>query len=170
MLVISLIFSILLILIIGFLFTPITLYIDTNERRYEIFQLPVFQFSILFKNNFPTVKFQLIGISIPLKRKRSEPVTPKKKGKTTRRFHRSLAAWRFMVNGIIKSFKVKRAVIDLDTDDVVLNAQLVPVFQLLSRGPVQLHSNFNGRVYLHLEMYNQPVRILWIFIQLLTKK
>ena len=170
MVVINVVLFILLVLIIGFLFTPITLHIDTNESRYEIFQLPVFQISILFQNNFPTVKLRLIGINIPLKGKRNAPATQKKQGKTKRHFHKSFAAWKFLVNRLIKSFEVKRAVFDLDTDDVVLNAQLVPVFQFLSKGPVQLNSNFTGRVYLHLEMYNKPVRILWIFIQFLTKK
>jgi len=167
--VLLIILVILLILIFAFLFTPIIFYIDTEQKRYEIFQAPVFRFFVTIENNTIKPKLKLAGITIPLKSGKPK-AEKKKKPKTKSRFKKSTAAWRFLVGKILRSFKIRRAIVDLDTDDVVLNAQLVPVFLAISQGPFHLTSNFAGRVYFHLEMNNKPARILWIFIQFLTKK
>ncbi|HEX5168302.1 MAG TPA: hypothetical protein VFW11_03965 [Cyclobacteriaceae bacterium] len=166
--------SILLILLIlfgGFLLRPIVLYIDTDENRFELFQAPVFKFFFHFGKDKFSPHMQLVGVNVPLEAKEKKTKKlPARKHKTRKHFHRSSAAWRFVIQRIIKSFTIKRFIVDLDTDDVVLNAQLVPLFLALSRGPATLSSNFSGRVYFHLQAENRPVRLLWIFIQFLTKK
>ena len=169
--ILALIVAFLLILVVGFLFIPVSLYIDTDQERYEVFQKPAFRFFAVIKNETIVFQLQIAGINVPLQSKRKSPIKKdrmKSKSKTT--FRRSASAWRFLIERSLKSFDVKQIIVDLDTDNVILNAQLVPVLLLASQGPVQLSTNFNGRVYFHLDVKNRPAKILWILLQFLTKK
>lgn len=168
----AIILAILLILLFGFLFTPVFLYVDTDQGCYEVFQTPVFRFFVVIKNGTIAPQLQLAGLNVPLHSK--EKTKPAKKGDKKRKnksgFKKSASTWRFLIERSLRSFDIQRAIVDLDTDNVVLNAQLVPIFFWASHGRVQLTTNFHGRVYFHLEARNRPVSILWIFFQFLTKK
>lgn len=168
----AIILCILLLLLAGFLFTPVSLYVDTDEGSYKVFQAPVFRFLISGRDGTIVPRLQLAGINIPLQSKGKAKPAKKtdKKSKRKSRFNKSISAWRFLVENTLKSLIVNRAVVDLDTDDVVLNAHLVPVFFWASQGPMHLNINFKGRVYLHLQAYTRPARLLWIFLRFLTKK
>ena len=171
MTVLALILTILLILIVGFLAIPVSLYIDTDQGRYEVFQKPAFRFFAVIVNEKIILRLQIVGINVPLQtRGKSSMKMDRKKSKSKTTFRRSASAWRFLIERSIKSFEIKQVIVDLDTDNVILNAQLVPVLLLASHGPVQLSANFNGRVYFHLEVINRPAKILWIFLQFLIKK
>ena len=171
MIVLAFILVILLILIVGFLVTPVSLYVDTDRGRYEIFQRPAFKFFAMIKNETIVPQLQIAGINVPLQSKGKTTIkNDRKKSKSKTTFRRSASAWRFLIERSLKSFEVKQIIVDLDTDNVILNAQLVPVLLLASHGPVQLSANFNGRVYFHLEVKNRPAKILWIFLQFLIKK
>lgn len=171
MTVLAFILAILLILVVGFLVIPVSLYIDTDQRRYEVFQKPAFRFFAVLKEDKIVLQLQIVGINIPLQSKRKSPIKEdRKKSKSKTTFRRSASAWRFLIERSLKSFDVKQVILDLDTDNVILNAQLVPVLLLASQGPVQLSANFNGRVYFHLDVKNRPAKILWIFLQFLIKK
>lgn len=157
-------------LLIGFLFSPIVVYIDTEKNRYVVTQFPVICFSIRVEQNFLTPHFKLLGLNIPITKKEKAQPPPKTKQTKSSKFKKSIHAWRFLAENMMRSFTLKKFVLDLDTDDVVLNAQLVPLFLFASGGLRTLTTNFNGRVYLHLHLQNHPARLLWIFIQFLTKK
>ena len=172
MFALAIILALLLILLLGFLFTPVSLYVDTDQGWYEVFQTPVFRFFVVIKNGTVVPRLKLAGLNVPLHSKEKiKPVKKTiKKRKNKFRLKKSGSAWRFLIERLLRSFDVQRAVVDLDTNNVVLNAQLVPIFYWASHGPVQLSTNFHGRVYFHLEARNRPVRILWTFFPLLTKK
>lgn len=174
--VVLIILSVLLLLLIGFLVTPIVLYIDSDEQRYEVRQLPMIRFFVDVNTLRPCLTILGISIPLPISKKKKvrltneEKIHPQKREKGGGLFRKSYAAWRFLVRGILNSFKIRHCVFLLDTDDVVLNAKLTPLFLLASRGPVYVQANFEGRVYLHLEVLNRPVSLLWVFIKFLTKK
>lgn len=172
--VVLMIVGILFLLLLGFLFTPIVLYIDTDEQRYEVRQFPTFQFFVDPSTLKPQLK--LLGFLVPLtgrkKEKNEKPETKKlvNKKRKNHGFRKSISAWRFLVKRIIRSFTIKRCTLLMDTDDVTLNAKLTPVCLMVSQGPFLVQTNFEGRVYFHLEVLNRPLSILWIFLQFLTKK
>jgi hypothetical protein len=164
---------VLLLLIIGFLVTPLVFSIDSDEQQIEVRQLPVIRFYV----NTHTMKphLHVLGFSLPLPAGKTKPKREKEKEQPQKRsktghLKKSWAAWRFLIQHIMNSFQIRRCVLLLDTDDVVLNAQLTPLFVLANRGPFTMQTNYNGRVYFHLEIINRPARLLWIFIQFLTKK
>jgi hypothetical protein len=173
MTVLTIISALFLILLIGFLFTPVYLYVDTSEERYEAFHSPVFRFSLTIQEHMVLPKLTLLGINIPLPTKeKSTGVSQKPATKKAKRtgIKKSFDAWRFLIRESVKSFDIRKVEVDVDTDDVLLNAQLVPVFLWATRGSVKLNTNFNGRVYFHLEVTNLPVKILWIFFRFSIKK
>ncbi|MBX2961567.1 MAG: hypothetical protein KF687_03590 [Cyclobacteriaceae bacterium] len=166
---------VLLLLLISFLITPIVLYIDSEKQRYEVYQFPVLKFFIDPGTLKP--RLNILGLAVPISSGKGEKKPPFKKNEIHHKekksggiFSKSVHAWRFLIQGAIKSFSVKRLILLLDTDDVVLNAKLTPVCMLATRGPYTLQTNFEGRVYFHLEILNKPGKLLWIFLQFLTKK
>jgi hypothetical protein len=164
---------IILFLLAGFLFSPIVFYIDTEENRYEIRQTPVFKFCLSLHGHQIIPGIKLIGINVPLpragnkkKKERRDAVKPRRKSF----IHKSASTWRRTLAQIVKSFFVQSIIVDVDTDDVVMNAQLVPLFTLLSSERVCLTTNYSGRAYFHFEGENRPARLLWILIRFFTKK
>jgi hypothetical protein len=174
--VVLIILSVLILLLIGFLVTPIVLYIDSDEQRYEVRQLPMIRFFVDANTLRPRLTILGVPVPLPISKKKKErdtkeeKVGPKKREKGGGLFRKSFAAWRFLIQEILNSFKIRRCVLLLDTDDVVLNAKLTPLFVFASRGPFQVQTNFEGRVYFHLDVLNRPVSLLWVFIKFLTKK
>lgn len=67
---------------------------------------------------------------------------------------------------LIKSFKIKRFYLDLDTGDCITNAKLYPLFSLLNYKRGHFNINFNGRNKLVLHIQNRPVYIIKSFINL----
>ena len=61
---------------------------------------------------------------------------------------------------ILKSFQVKRFLLDIDTGDYMTNAKLVPVFVLLDEFLASFHINFQNRNILVMDLRNRPYRIL----------
>src|SRR5690606_14612110 len=114
----------------------------------------------------------IIGFNIPAKEKKPvKKARPKKKTETkSRGLKKSAHAWFFLIRKGLSSFRLRKLWLDVDTDDVVLNAQLVPVMMLLNRGPVWMQTNYNGRVSLQLVAEGRLNKLLWAFLRFLTKK
>ena len=160
----------LIILTIGWvLFIPIVVNVNTQREVYEVYQRGTVRFWM--SNEFQPC-MQVWGISVPFQSnkktdtKKSAHKTKKSVGK------RSSISWsNVMALGkrILKSITVRWFQLDVDTDDVVLNAKLVPVFAWLSRGPVELTTNFQGRVFANLRMEVKVYSIGWALFLFFTK-
>ena len=164
-----LIIGLLLIIIVGWLlFMPLVVEVDTDRARYQVVQRGTFRFWI--SSDFQP-HLRVIGISVPLKSDAQKKLPNKKlttKTKSKRQLHpRSLID---LLKRIYKSISVNWFYLDLDTDDVLLNAQLVPSFLLVSKGPIHLTTNFEGRVYASLRAEIKLYRIGWAFLLFHFKK
>ncbi len=82
----------------------------------------------------------------------------------------SIQRIRQLLKGILRSITIKKLALDIDTDDVVYNAKLVPLCYSLSRGPVSLNMNFHGRVYACFNAEIKLYKIGWAFLLFFTKK
>ena len=65
---------------------------------------------------------------------------------------------------ILKSFKVKKLLIDIDTGDYILNAKLFPLVGFLNYKIGSFNINFEGRNQMVLYMQNRPINIIKLFI------
>ncbi|HEY0770337.1 MAG TPA: hypothetical protein VGD31_08370, partial [Sphingobacteriaceae bacterium] len=81
--------------------------------------------------------------------------------KSERKIRKSLNAWLDLFSGMISSFRCRRFVCKVDFDDVVLNAQLLPVGHLLSRGPILINVNFEKKYLLDIWLQARLHRMLW---------
>ena len=63
------------------------------------------------------------------------------------------------------SFRIRKLHLDLDTDDFMLNAWLVPVFSMVNSKDIQMRVNFDGNSSLLLDLRIHLGSLLWIFIK-----
>jgi len=69
---------------------------------------------------------------------------------------------------ILKSFKVKKLLLNIDTGNYILNAKLYPIFLLLNYQIGNFNINFQGRNRLVLEVENRPIDIIKSIINIKT--
>lgn len=156
------IFILLPALLCWLLFVPVTIDIDSARAAYKISQ-PVtvsFWFTTDLK---PHMK--LFGVSIPFRKsttRMTEAAKPKKNKSKKSNF--SIRRMHQLLKGILRSITIKKLALDIDTDDVVYNAKLVPLCYSLSHGPVELNTNFYGRVYACFNAEIRLYKIGWAFI------
>ncbi|MBG7629219.1 MAG: hypothetical protein IZT56_02190 [Bacteroidetes bacterium] len=70
---------------------------------------------------------------------------------------------------LLKSFKIKRFDLNIDTGDYTLNAKLYPLFLFLNNGVGHFNVNFENRNQFVLHLQNRPIDIVKSFINLKTK-
>lgn len=70
---------------------------------------------------------------------------------------------------LLKSFKIKRFDLNIDTGDYTLNAKLYPLFLFLNNGVGHFNVNFVDRNQFVLHLQNRPIDIVKSFINLKTK-
>jgi len=161
----AIVLSLLLTLIIGLLFVPIILFIDTDTKEYYIQLKGLAKANIeadeekllriklrTFFRNFYFYPLQKTGIT---KKKKNSKSTKKKQGKKMS-LRQGLS--------LLGSFKVKRFLLDIDTGNCIQNAKLYPVFELINYRIGGFKVNFIGRNRFALHMQNRPINILKSFI------
>ena len=158
-------FAVLIFLITYLLTVPIFVQIDSRSHLYSL-RLPGLlninvesdeKEIIKVKVVVLFVKFYVYPFNYMQKSKRpKEGKQPKKKPDTLRRIKRVL--------DIIKTFKVKRCYVNMDTGNVLLNARLYPLFGLLNYKGGNFHVNFNGQNQYILLMKSRPINIARTFI------
>lgn len=165
--------AILAVLILWIVFVPVYIIMNTRKEFYSIHQAGTFRIS-LHPNQREFLKVRVLGFTIP----RSTNQTVKKKAlnegkvihKGKRRKRKSFAAWQFLFRGILESFECKRLNCTVDSGDVVLNAQLVPLMVAMNRGVVQMSVNFRGESDMDLIILCRTNKVIWTVIRFLTKK
>ena len=72
---------------------------------------------------------------------------------------------RKLVWPVIKTFELEVLKVDIDTDNYVLNAQLIPVFMWISQDKIRLSVNFEGNASLYMLINNRLVRMVPVLIR-----
>jgi len=164
--------SILLVLLIWILFTPITICIDTLSSEYYINAKGICKVSL------NTTKTPIaIDINIPMKKFSFSPLEKKKKTQKktqnknkTRTRSKSIKGIAKFIAALIQSFELIKLRFNVDTQDYALNAQLVPIFQFLSGKNRSFSTNFNGNTTFQLTLRNRLIRMVKPVIQVVINK
>ncbi|MCA6075530.1 hypothetical protein [Fulvivirga sedimenti] len=155
--------TILLLIILGILFVPIVIQIDTVHETYLVkvsgigaFQMDHEESELVFILMLPFYKKVIHPFRLSEKRKKSpKPAkdTPGKKEKKKSRmtFPRMLS--------LIRSFRIREFYCTIDSGDYVRNAMLVPVFQAITSYRNNLSVNFTGEFQLQLYASNNLFRL-----------
>lgn len=161
-------FILILVLLIYLLFTPILLFVDTSTNQYYI-TLKGLAKASLEKHSEELIRIKLTIIFFkyyfyPLKSIR-ESIKIKKPIKRKKRKEKKMKQ-KFSFNKMVqllKSFKVKKLLVNLDTNDCITNAKLYPLFALLNNYVGTFSINFQGRNQMVLHIESRPVYIIKSF-------
>ncbi len=93
------------------------------------------------------------------KKKEEEPVATPDQAVTTRKPKRRLSLRKWLK--LLRTFKIRRLFLLIDTDDYVLNAYLFPISTYLQSKGWPVYINFMGRQRLQLQVENRAYRVLW---------
>ena len=134
----------LLLLLLGLLLVlPIIIRLDTQENTFDMRMPGVFhswlgidQLGLVIHIWLPVYQFKIHPFQASTPKQASQ-----KKKKRSRKGSR--VRIKSALN-MIRSFRCDLLEVVIDTDDYILNAQLVPVGQLLSRGNLSIFVNFRG--------------------------
>lgn len=144
---------------------PIDLLIDTYSNKYYL-NIRGFAKASVEKDNVKIIRIKLRLFFMnfyfyPLKQYvlRNNKKTPKKKQRK-----RKLRIGLKKYLQILKSFKIKRFDLELDTGDYTMNAKLYPVFVFLNYSVGHFKVNFEDRNQLVLHIQNRPINIIKSFI------
>ncbi|MBT8271261.1 MAG: hypothetical protein KJO25_04370 [Bacteroidia bacterium] len=160
--VLVIILALVLILLAYILLAPVDLYIDTISKEYFIRQRGILKAQALWDDDkIIKLNMQLFFFSFnvfPLdKMKRGKK---KKKSKSSKELVKARTGQSRKVLKVIKTFRIKRFFIDIDTGDYVQNAKLYPVFTFLDYRYGGFRINFLGRTDLVLHIQNTPFRVI----------
>jgi hypothetical protein len=143
---------------------PVVLLIDTTTNQYYI-QIKGLAKASLEAHTEEVIRIKLNAFFMkfyfyPLKNigSNKKPKTGKKKikkGGYRPNFYTGLR--------LLKSFRVKKLYVDIDTGDCILNAKLYPLFALLKNYVGNININFQGRNQFILCIQNRPVNIIKSF-------
>jgi hypothetical protein len=156
---------VLLALLFYLLLAPISLFIDTSTNSYYIQQKGIVKASIMGdKKEVFNVKLNVFFLKFyfyPLREKKgkSKPKIRTKNKSKKRKFLSFKARLK-----LLKSFKVKKFLMDVDTGDCIINAKLYPVFALLNYKIGGFNINFQNRNQLVLYIQVRPIQIIKSFI------
>jgi len=169
----AIVIGIFLLLLSWLLFTPLFLYVNTKEKKYSVGLKGIINFRFLpddhqlFKIRI-TIVFYPFNF-YPLQQKKEKTKTdPKVKKPAKKKIGLGYRAiWLFLKisRKTLRSFKLKKLYLNIDTDDAITNAYLIPVFANLHRKNIKLFVNYTGELKMIINVENNIFRMLVVTIQ-----
>ncbi len=164
MTVLILILCLLSLILCFILFARLKLQLNTLTGSYYIEMGKIIRISFHWKEK-PLLHFRILFIHFnvePLKiwskrKKRTKPKALRQGKRRSVHFRKVLA--------VIKSFRVVKFHVSLDTTNVISNAALFPAAAAINRfTPFRLNINYSGENYAVIHIENRVARILWAYI------
>ena len=164
MLIVSILIGLLLIVLLGLLFTPFIVRVNTQQNQYQLrWGIARAQFiptkddgKLVVQFAFWKRDFSLLQLlAKPTAKKIAQPQKPnvqRRKKAGTFSFHR---LWK-----VLRSFRMSFFYLNLDSDNFVTNAYWYPVCRALSTPTRQLRINFGGYNQCAFELRNRAVDVL----------
>ena len=145
--------------LMGILFAPIQIYVNTETSEYYVRVKGLVSAHI----EWSTTEILRIRIKTFFMERSFYPIKKYSGQKEKTRKHKPRKKRRVnftKVLRVLKSFQVKRFLLDIDTGDYLINAKLFPVFVLLDQFLAPFHINYQNRNILIMDLRNRPYRIL----------
>lgn len=154
-----------LLLVVYLLVAPIVIYLDTTANTYYLKLTHFFKISLesdkvaVLKIKMQLFFFKFYYYPFRIKPKKESTKPSKIRDKKTKR---SIGINKGLK--ILKTFKVKKLLVNIDTGDCILNAKLYPVFAVLNYNFGSFKINFAGKNQMVLCIQNRPFNIIKTFI------
>jgi len=156
----SILLILLFLLVISFLLIPIVVVIDTATNQYYVQLKGLAKASLeSHKDELIQIKLKFLFLNFNFYPLRKSSVPDKKKKRIGKRKISMQTGLR-----LLKSFKIKRLYLDIDTGNSIFNAKLYPLFTFLNYKIGNFNINFEGKNQMTLYIQNRPIRIIKSFI------
>lgn len=153
-------------LVICVLLMPVVIYINTDKDQYYLRLKGLAKVSVeKHDEELLQLKLRMFFLNFyfyPLK-KISKPSKKKKVEKNKMMNIRAKIGFRKVLR-ILKSFTMKKLLLNVDTGDCILNAKLYPVFAFLNYHIGDFNINYKGENKLVVHIQNRPIYIIKSFI------
>ena len=159
--------ALILLLLCWVLFVPVKVRINTHTRNLGITLPGIFNVYAIPGDERFRIRAWLFFIPFqidPFKPGKSRRNRKKKPAKKKRQwFNRMGNSKQF--KKVIRAVWIRKLDLDIDTDDVMLNASLVPAFTMINANSrLNMQVNFEGTLYLDLDVRTRLSMLLWILL------
>ncbi|GAB5522524.1 MAG: hypothetical protein Roseis2KO_03960 [Roseivirga sp.] len=139
--------------------------VDSERKTYQIRQKGTFSVDLAPAEGFK-LRFKVMGTSI------NSDDRKKKKKKARKRRKWKVKQPMKLLRKCMKALSIKALRLDIDTDDVALNAKLIPLAYFLSNESQNriVNINFEGRLFIYLMAEIRLYLILLAFVKHLLKR
>lgn len=146
------------------LFAPIQLIVDTRKGQLSILWKRVAHASVSIEADDILLQIKLLfwtkKISL-LEKKKKKETSEKRKQKTRKKRSYTFRQVSAKIKRVVQSFELKKLILNIDTDDYLLNAKLFPLFGLLTNGKERrLRVNYQEEFEFILIIENRLIRLL----------
>lgn len=146
---------------------PMILVVDTNNEQYYVQMKGVARADVIKDDKeIFIIRLKLFFLKFyihPLKAKKEKKTGISKAVKVDKKTKK--LSFRTVIR-IMRSFKVKKFYINIDTGDCITNSKLYPVFAFLNYRSGGFHINYKGQNALVLAVENRPIRIIKSFFNI----
>jgi hypothetical protein len=152
-------------LVLWVLLAPVIIFVNTDRNRYFLALPLVFRAEVVPSDEILNIKGWIFFVPYrfnPFRSKKGKEKGPVKEVRKRKkfRFYRGNAG---MIADVIRSLRIRKLMLDIDTDDFVQNAWLVPVFSMINTDNIQMQVNFSGTMSLILDIRTRLGALLWVF-------
>jgi len=146
------------------LFAPLVLEVNTHNNLYRFAVLPVFSIRWVYDvfPGHPEISICGFKRKLDLFQQKDKAVQKKKRKKD----HQSFFKPSFQgIKAVVKSFRVKRWLVNIDTGDMALNGVMYPLMYILTRITRRTFTiNFLGKNEIIITIHNNAFRMLKAYI------
>jgi len=155
----------LILLLLWILLGPVIIFLDTDNHRYLVVLPGVFKAAVVPSKDLFHIRVWIFFIPYSfnpfrVRRKKGGKEKPVKKKKP-----KKISGSIKMGIDAVRCFRIRKLFLDMDTDDFMLNAWLIPAFSFVNSGNIQMRTNFTGNFSLLLDMRTRIGTLLWVFIK-----
>jgi hypothetical protein len=164
--------------VIALLIMPIHVRINPEEGGSYIDKPGLFRLSIdLDRDTLLSVILYVFFVRFswyPLQKKVGKPVKKKEEKKKSKSDRWTWNRLKFLITVVwqsIEKSKLKKFYLDLDTSNVIINANLYPLFELVNERPrINLNINYSGNFSLSLDVQNNLWNVFRVLMWNLLKR
>ena len=156
--------SLFVVFLLWVLLVPVIIYTNTHRNQYLVTLPGIFRAVVVPHNGLFRIRiwifffpFSFNPFQVQRKKRESKPKVKKKKKRFSGNFR--------MIKGAMCAIRIRQLKADIDTDDITLNAWLVPVFSAVNGENIQLQVNFEGHQSLVLDLRVTLGALLWSVIK-----
>lgn len=159
---ISSLLLLLLLLLVSLIWMPVVLHLNTSTNEYYVHLKGLAKASLEpDKEEIMVLRLEIFFLKFnfyPLRKRKmaskKKMVEPNKSNYRKSRIRLQTAL------RVLRSFKVKKFLLNIDTGDCISNAKLYPLFALLNYRIGGFRVNFDGRNEMIIHIQNTPLRII----------